>query len=153
MASSRRIIYAVIAIVIVVVIIAGVYYYMTTLTPQTGSGTPVSLYVGEINASSYGFGDSSTNLTSNPGPTITLAAGQTYTITLHNVGTMLHNWAIVDAKSSNANVLWGAVVSQINAGASGQVTFTAGSAGSYFYVCQVPGHVQLGLWGTITVNP
>jgi plastocyanin len=74
-------------------------------------------------------------------------------MTIHNVGTMQHNWAIVNAKSSTAAVLWGAVASPINAGSSGQVTFKAGTAGSYFYICQVPGHVALGLWGTVTVNP
>ncbi len=150
---NRRLLFGLVAVVIVVVIVVSVYYYTTTMAPQTGSGTPLTLYVGEITATSYGFGNTSGGLTSNPGPAIVLTAGQTYTLTLHNVGTMQHNWAIVDAKATGANVLWNAVVQPINAGASGQVTFTAGSAGSYFYICQVPGHVNLGLWGTVTVNP
>jgi len=66
---------------------------------------------------------------------------------------MQHSWAIVDAKSTTANVLWTAATSGIDPGATSQVTFKAGSAGSYFYICQVPGHVALGLWGTVTVNP
>jgi uncharacterized cupredoxin-like copper-binding protein len=152
--SSRKALYALVLIIIAVVVIVSVYYYQTTLTPPAGSGTSLSLYVGEVTTSQYGFGNTASSLTSNPGPTLTLTADQTYTMTVHNVGTMQHNWAIVDARSSSANVLWGAVVaSAINPGSTGEVTFKAGSAGSYFYICQVPGHVSLGLWGTVTVNP
>ncbi len=150
--SSKKVWYAA-AIVVIAIIIIGVVYYETTLTPPAGSGTPLTLYEGEISSTEYGFGNSATTLTSNPGPTINLTAGQTYTMTVHNVGSMQHNWAIVDAKSSTANVLWSASTPFTNAGSSGQVTFTAGSAGSYFYICQVPGHVDLGLWGSVTVNP
>ena len=151
--SSRKALYALVVIIVVVVVIGSVYYYETTLAPPAGSGTQLSLYVGEITTSQYGFGNAANSLTSNPGPTITLTAGQTYTMTVNNVGTMQHTWAIVDAKSSTANVLWGAVTSTINPASTSQVTFKAGPAGSYFYICQVPGHVSLGLWGTVTVNP
>ncbi len=150
--SNRKLLYALVVVIVIIVVIGAVYYYETTLTPP-GSGTPLTLYVGEISSSEYGFGNTASSLTSNPGPTITLTAGQTYTMTVHNVGSMQHSWAIVDAKSTTANVLWSAATSGINPGSSGQVTFTAGSAGSYFYICQVPGHVALGLWGTVTVNP
>ena len=151
--KSRKWLYAIIAILIVVIIIGSVYYFETAQTPKAGSGTPITLYVGEINATTYGFGNSSSTLTSNPGPTITLVAGQTYAMTVHNIGTMQHNWAIVNAKSTGANVQWGAVTAPINARASGEVTFKAGQAGSYFYICQVPGHVAIGLWGQVIVNP
>jgi uncharacterized cupredoxin-like copper-binding protein len=149
-----KILYVVLAVVAVVIIVGALFYYESTLTPKAESGAPITLYVGEITAAQYGFGNTAASLTSNPGPTLTLTAGQTYTMTVHNVGTMQHNWAIVDAKSSSANVLWNSVISPINAAGNGQVTFTAGSAGSYFYICQIPGHVALGLWGTVTVvNP
>jgi len=151
--KSRKALYAAITIVVAAIIILSTYYFGTNQTPNAGSGTPLTLYVGEITNTEYGFGNTSTNLTSNPGPTITLTAGQTYTMTVHDIGTMQHNWAIVDAKSSSATVLWGALTSPINEGSSGRVTFRAGLAGSYFYICQVPGHVALGLWGTIIVNP
>jgi plastocyanin len=151
--SGRKLLYALVIVIVAVIIIGSVYYYETTLPPPAGSGTLITLYEGEITSTSYGFGNTSTTLTSNPGPTITLTAGQTYTMTVYNVGTMQHNWAIVDAKSSTANVLWGAVTSPINSQSSGKVTFKAGPAGNYFYICQVPGHVTLGLWGTVVVNP
>ncbi len=151
--SSRTLLYAVIVIVIALIVIGSVYYYETTLTPSPSSATPLTLYEGEISSTAYGFGNTASSLSSNPGPTIILTAGKTYTMTIHNVGTMQHNWAIVDAKSSTANVLWKSEASLINPGSSGSVTFTAGSAGNYFYICQVPGHVALGLWGIVTVNP
>ncbi len=151
--SNRKLLYALAIVIVIIVVIGAVYYYETTLTPPAGSSTPLTLYVGEISSSEYGFGNTASSLTSNPGPTITLSAGQTYTMTVHNVGSMQHSWATVDAKSTTANVLWNAATSGINPGSGGQVTFTAGSAGSYFYICQIPGHVALGLWGTVTVNP
>ena len=150
---KRMWLYAILAIIILAIAVGSIYYFETSQSPKAGSGTPLTLYVGEVSATAYGFGNASNTLTSNPGPTITLTAGQTYTMTLNNVGTMQHNWAIADAKSSSANVLWGAVISPIDAGSSSQVTFKAGQAGSFFYICQVPGHVALGLWGTLIVNP
>jgi plastocyanin len=150
--KSRKWLYALIAILILIILIGSVYYFETAQTPKAGSGTPLSIYVGEITTTAYGFGNSSSTLTSNPGPTITLTAGQIYTMTAYNIGSMQHNWAIVNAKSTSANVQWGAVTAPINAGASGEVTFRAGQAGSYFYICQVPGHVALGLWGTVIVT-
>jgi uncharacterized cupredoxin-like copper-binding protein len=150
--KSRKWLYTLIAILIAVIIIGSVYYFETTQTPKAGSGTPIVIYVGEITTTAYGFGNSSSTLMSNPGPTLTLTAGQTYTMTVYNVGSMQHNWAIVNAKSTSANVQWGAVTAPINAGASGEVTFRAGQAGNYFYICQVPGHVEKGLWGTVIVT-
>jgi uncharacterized cupredoxin-like copper-binding protein len=150
--KSRKWLYALITILIVVIIIGSVYYFETFQTLKAGSGTPITLYVGEITTTAYGFGNSSSTLTSNPGPTLTITAGQTYTMTVYNVGSMQHNWAIVNAKSTSASVQWGAVTAPINKGASSEVTFKVGQAGSYFYICQVPGHVDKGLWGIVTVT-
>ncbi len=150
---NKKLWYVIGVVIIAIVVIVSVYYYETTLTPPAGSGTPLTLYVGEISSTSYGFGNSANSLSSNPGPTLTLTVGHTYTMTIHNVGTMQHSWAIVDAKSSSANVLWNSATPLINAGSDAKVTFKAGSAGSYYYICQVPGHVALGLWGTVAVNP
>jgi len=64
--KSRKWPYALIAILIVVIIVGSVYYFETAQTPKAGSGTPIVLYVGEINATTYGFGNSSSTLVSNP---------------------------------------------------------------------------------------
>ncbi len=149
--QRKKVLYVLAAAIVVIVVIGAVYYYEATLT--SSSAMPMTLYVGEVSSTAYGFGNTSNTLTSNPGPMITLKAGQSYTVTVHNVGTMQHNWAIVDTKSSTATVLWNSATSFINPNSDAKVTFQAGSAGNYFYICQVPGHVALGLWGSITVNP
>lgn len=127
---------------------------LVTAQAQT-SGSTIKLYAGEKSTSSYGFGSSAGNIQS-PGPTITLVKGQSVTVTVYNVGTMPHNWAIVNAKQSTAAVQWNAQIDSagtpIPAGGNGTVTFTPTTSGSYYYICQVDGHVGLGMWGNVTVN-
>jgi len=156
-------------VIVIVIIVVGVvaYQYLSPGTPSTspsptpsptssGGPTTMTIYAGEVNTSTYGFGSSSSSITS-PGPSLTFKVGQTYTITLNNVGTMGHNWAITDAKSSTATVLFNAKIgtasAPIVAGSSQSATFTPTQAGSFFYICQVDAHVSLGMWGTVTVNP
>jgi plastocyanin len=142
-----------VVVVIIVIVIAGVLAYMFLYKPAGSGG---NFNGSDIYAAEYGFG-ADANSKSSPGPTMTFTAGQSVTITLHNVGAMTHNWAIVDAKSSTANVLWNAQIgtasTPIAAGGTGSVTFTVGAAGSYYYICQVDGHVALGMWGVVKVNP
>ncbi len=119
------------------------------------AATQINLYAGEKTTSLYGFGNSARSISS-PGPTLTLTSGDTVTVTLHNAGTMPHDFAIVDAKSSTANVLWNSQVAPtstgVAAGSSGSVTFTVGNTGNYYYVCQIDGHVALGMWGNVVVQ-
>jgi plastocyanin len=122
---------------------------------QVHAATQITLYAKEITSSQYGFGDSASSVSS-PGPTLTLTSGDSVTVTLHNAGTMSHNFAIVNAKSSTATVLWNAQIDSpsngVPAGQSASVTFTVGSAGNYYYICQVDGHVALGMWGNVVVQ-
>lgn len=152
----NRWVYAVIAIVVIVIIVAGALVYVLMRPGSTGgntlTGTNIDIYCGE-----YGYGTSASNIGS-PGPSMTLTAGQTVTVTLHNVGTMAHNWAITKDKTDGSTNLAfsGAQVgtgsSPVAAGGTQSVTFTVGSAGNYYYICQVDGHVSLGMWGTVTVQ-
>ena len=154
--KSKSTLYIAIAIVLIVVIIGGVlaYYFSNQNNGGPGGGTHIDLYAGE---SPYGFGTTSSSITS-PAPTLTFTTGQIYTVTLHNVGAMPHNFAIVTEKTdgntnlafSNAQI--GSGANPVAPGGSASVTFTAGSAGSYYYICQVGGHVSLGMWGTVTVS-
>ena len=95
----------------------------------------------------YGFGNSASSISS-PGPTLTFTSGEAVTVTLHNAGTMPHNFAIVETKSSTGTVLWNAQIASasngVAAGSTGSVTFTVGTAGNYYYICQVDGHVAFG---------
>ena len=115
----------------------------------------VTLYAGEISNSQYGFGNSATAITS-PGPTLTLTSGQTITVTLHNSGQNPHNFAIVSTKSSTGTVLWNSAIKSadnpVSPGSSASATFTVGDAGNYYYICQVDGHVALGMWGNVVVQ-
>ena len=148
--------YIIVAVVVIIIVVGGVLAYVFRQPGGGGGGTTRDIYAGDTPA--YGFGNSAGSISSNPGTTMTFTAGQTYTVILHNVGTMPHNWAIVNTKADGAtdvlfNARIGSASNPIQAGATGQVTFTAGNAGSYYYICQVDSHVGLGMWGTVTVNP
>jgi uncharacterized cupredoxin-like copper-binding protein len=155
---ANRSIYVIIAVVVIVIIVAGVLVYVF-MNPGGGgggggtlTGTNINIYAGE-----YGFGASASSISS-PGPRIILTHGQTVTITLHNTGTVAHNFAItIDKVDGSTNQAFGgaqigSASSPIAPGGSQSVTFTVGNAGSYYYICQVDGHVSLGMWGTVTVN-
>ncbi len=115
----------------------------------------VTLYAGEISTNQYGFGNS-TALTS-PGPTLTFKVGDVVNLTLFNVGSMPHNWALANANQTNAPVLFHAQVASndipIPSNQTGSVIFSVTQAGNFFYICQVPGHLQLGMWGNVVANP
>ena len=105
--KSRRLRLYVIAIVCIgIILFAAVFYFSTQKGPSSNpninvlSDTPPSviiLYEGEINATTYGFGTSPTNLTS-PGPQLNLLQNKAYTVTVYNIGTKPHNWAIIGAQ-------------------------------------------------------
>jgi plastocyanin len=116
----------------------------------------VTLYAGEVSDTEYGFGNSSTMITS-PGPTLTFKVGDVVNMTLINVGKMPHNWIITDVKQVGSEVLFGAEVASDTAPLLSNQTashvFTITQAGSYFYLCEISGHLQLGMWGNLVVNP
>jgi uncharacterized cupredoxin-like copper-binding protein len=150
--KSKTGLYAIIAVIVIVVVVVAV---VIALMSQPGGGTPLTLYAGEVSSSSYGFGDSANSIISNPGPTITLKQGTTYTMTVHNVGSMPHAWEISTQKTGGS-VLFGAQIaasSTIAPGAAKSVTFTPNQSGNFYYVCPVPGHVALGMWGNVVVTP
>ena len=116
----------------------------------------VTLYAGEISLTEYGFGNSSTSITS-PGPTLTFKVGDVVNMTLFNAGTMPHNWALVTTNQTSASVLFGAQIASgsvpLEVNQTGSVIFRVTKSGNFNYICQVPGHVQLGMWGSVVINP
>jgi plastocyanin len=163
-------------VVSVIIVLASVFAYQLTQTGTTTnssptpsgspSGTPVpstgnvtiEVYAGELTLGSYGFGNSSSTITS-PGPSFTVKAGTTVTIHFTNSGKMAHNWALVTEKVSGSNLLAfsksqvASGANPVQAGGQGSTTFVADKAGNYYYICQVDSHVTLGMWGTFTVTP
>ena len=104
--------------------------------------------------------------------TLTASAGQEVTVNFtNNSAVQQHNWVLVNGgeaeaqavadggltagleadylPADKANVL--ANTDVLDGGATDDVTFTAPAAGSYLYICTVPGHYPL-MQGTLTVN-
>ena len=71
----------------------------------------IVLYEGEISAIKYGFGNTSTTLTS-PGPTLRFNLTDVVNITVVNVGSMPHAFAITNAPKTGATVLFNAEIGQ-----------------------------------------
>jgi uncharacterized cupredoxin-like copper-binding protein len=168
--------YVAAAIIIIVIVIAGILIYRysqsapnpnpsATPAPTSTTGTPVppasnveiSIFAGELSPSQYGFGNTSS--VTSPGPSFTVKVGSTVTVHFGNAGSMGHNWALVTQKTDASSQLAFAsaqVQSGLNPVApagTGTATFVADQAGTYYYICQVPGHVTLGMWGYFTVIP
>jgi azurin len=104
--------------------------------------------------------------------TLTAAAGQQVTVNFkNNSAAQQHNWVLINGGESvagevaNAGLTAGAAANflpadkanvlantnVLNGGESGSVSFTAPAAGTYLYVCTVPGHYPL-MQGTLTVS-
>jgi uncharacterized cupredoxin-like copper-binding protein len=164
------------AVFIVIIIIASsglTYQYVKPNAPSSSptpsispSGSPsagsvtVTIYAGEVSLSSsiYGFGNTQSNITS-PGPTFNVKVGTTVTVDFTNAGTMPHNWALVTEKTSgNTNLAFSkaqiaSASYAVSPGEKGSTTFVATKSGTYYYICQVDGHVALGMWGIFIVTP
>ena len=90
----------------------------------------------------------------------TVSAGSEVTVSLTNSGTFEHNWTVMEAgytvdtpfdESDRANVL---AETNVAAGGSSTLTFTAPSDGeTYQIVCSVPGHLEGGMQGSLSVTP
>ncbi len=145
-----------VALAVLVVLAAAVFAGVGTSPPLPPPNVSMTLYAGQISLTVYGFGNSANNITS-PGPTLTFKVGDVVNMTVFNVGTMPHNWALVTTNQTSAPVLFGA---QIDSGSvpilmnqTGSVIFRVTKSGNFNYICQVPGHVQLGMWGSVVINP
>jgi nitrite reductase (NO-forming) len=153
---------------IAVIVLAAVLYSATMVVlvfdlqpPLTSSSntnrTPninIVLYEGEISAIKYGFGNSSTTLTS-PGPTLRFNLTDVVNITVVNVGSMPHAFAITNMPKTGASVLFGAEIgtsSYLEPGKQGTVIFTPNNAGSFYYICPVPGHAEIGMYGAVVIT-
>jgi len=76
--------------------------------------------------------------------TLTATVGQTMNVTLDNTGVLEHNF-VIDEFSVRLGPIQG--------GQESSGSFTPDAAGSYTYYCDVPGHREAGMVGTLTVNP
>jgi nitrite reductase (NO-forming) len=114
----------------------------------------IVLYEGEISPTKYGFGNSSTQLTS-PGPTIRFTLSDVVNITVVNVGTMPHAFEITNTPKTGSTLLFNAQIGQssyLEPGQKGTTIFTPTKAGSFYYICPVPGHAELGMYGAVVIT-
>jgi plastocyanin len=75
--------------------------------------------------------------------TLTAKAGQTVNVTYINDGALDHTFKIDNVVEEQ----------KIAAGATTTFSFTAPAAGTYTYYCNVAGHKEAGMVGTLTVTP
>jgi FtsP/CotA-like multicopper oxidase with cupredoxin domain len=129
------------------------------VSSRGGLGTPtvnVTLYAGEFSATKYGFGLSPNNITS-PGPTLRFKTSDIVNLTLVNAGQVPHAFAMTNAPRTGASVLFNAQVASssnpLSPGQSRSTTFAPNSPSSlYYYICPVPGHSELGMYGSCVVT-
>jgi uncharacterized cupredoxin-like copper-binding protein len=87
----------------------------------------------------------------------TVNAGQTVNVTLDNKGTVDHTWVVLkqgvnDTTSSQFSADQALFTVKAAAGQTGTGSFTAPAAGQYEIICDVPGHLDAGMKGTLTVK-
>jgi len=89
-------------------------------------------------------------------PDFTVGSGDSVTFTAINAGKSFHSFGIVSDPEDFTSVVWNSAIasatSPLKPGESGDVTFTAGAPGTYYYICTVPGHSIQGMVGTFTVE-
>jgi len=75
---------------------------------------------------------------------LTAKVGQTVNVTLDNTGALEHSF-LVDELSVDSGVVAG--------GSKKVVSFTPSAAGTYTFYCNISGHKEGGMTGTLTVSP
>ena len=89
-------------------------------------------------------------------PEFVVKSGDEVTFTATNTGKSFHAFGIVSDPENFNNVLWNsgiaAASNPLKPSQSGEVTFTAGAPGKYYYICTVPGHALQGMQGSFIVE-
>lgn len=140
---------------IVAVLILPIQPPLQVQAPTLEPSIEITIYAKELEGGVFGFGLNPENITS-PGPTLKVKVGEVVKITLINLGKIPHALAIVSELKENAPVLFNAEIGNparpIPPKGSGSVVFKADKTGTYYYICPVPGHAQLGMWGKLVIE-
>ncbi len=143
--------------IVAVVAIAAVatLFILPALQRREVPAITITVYGGEIGPTTYGFGLSEDKITS-PGPDIRVKVGTKVQINFKNVGKIPHNFVIASEKRFDAEPLWdveiGTITKPIGAGEEGSVTFIPNRSGEFYYICTIPGHIELGMYGKVIVE-
>ncbi|MEX0656016.1 MAG: plastocyanin/azurin family copper-binding protein [Nitrosopumilaceae archaeon] len=157
----------------------GTYYYICTVPghreqgmvgkiiigPKQSSGTQAVKPTGISHNFEFNFVESSDFRTlafnALPGeegnnPEIRVKAGDSVTIKVTNTGKSFHAFGVVTNPEDFNSIVWNSAISSasnpLKPGQSGEVTFTAGAMGTYYYICTVPGHSIQGMQGKFIVE-
>ena len=89
-------------------------------------------------------------------PEFKVKSGDEVTFAATNNGKSFHAFGIVADPEDFNSVLWKSAIASasnpLKPGQSGEVTFTAGAPGTYYYICTVPGHALQGMQGSFIVE-
>jgi nitrite reductase (NO-forming) len=89
-------------------------------------------------------------------PDIKVKSGDSVTIKVKNAGKIFHSFGVVTDPEDPATLVSGTAIRDANnplkPGEGGEVTFTAGAPGNYYYICTVPGHALQGMKGNFIVE-
>jgi nitrite reductase (NO-forming) len=92
----------------------------------------------------------------NANPEFKVKAGDEVTFNVINDGKMPHAFGVVTDPANPNSVVFKSAIGDQNSpmlrGKTGQVTFIADRPGTYYYICTVPGHTDLGMKGKLIVE-
>jgi nitrite reductase (NO-forming) len=161
--TSLRLTLGVLSVVLIAFTVGALSMLVLPIQPSLasssgGSGTQptvqLTLYGGEISSQKFGFGFSPGNITS-PGPPLKFNTTDVVQITFVNAGKFPHAFMVTDSPKTGGKELFNAAIASgsqpLEPGQSGKVTFTPNKTGNFYYICPVPGHAELGMWGNLTV--
>ncbi len=90
-------------------------------------------------------------------PQIQASVGDNVEFTINNNGKSFHAFGVTPAKEGFGDVLAGTTVASANSplkpGQGGASSFVPTSEGTFYYICTVPGHREMGMVGEILVGP
>ena len=122
---------------------------------QTGKDIPITLdFIESMDFRTLAFNA----LTGEPGnnPTINVTVGDRIIFNILNAGKSFHAFGVTLNEEGFGGVISGTDVAAANnplkPGEGGTSEFIPGDPGTYYYICTVPGHREMGMVGTIIVE-
>jgi len=89
-------------------------------------------------------------------PTVKASVGDKIVFHVKNDGKSFHAFAVTDSDTGPGPAIDGTTIgtadNPMKPHASGEATFVPSKAGTYYYICAVPGHRELGMEGKIEVG-
>ena len=112
-------------------------------TPNPNAGPPITF---KLDATEFAFTPESLGANS----------GQVVRIELKNVGSVEHNFVVAGKLKSQDPEPWvtndGKLIAKAGPASTGRGNFVAPASGEYVFYCNVPGHAQSGMHGTLAVK-